>query len=472
MSKPKIVFLPHANLQYSQLPPGKRAWVVENTYRKLFDHVEREGFHIAFEASGWTVDRIAEMSPPTMDLLKALIAAGLVEPVASPYIHIMVTNVDPEIGYLSLVDGLDAWERHTSVRPSVGWNPECGWAHFVPDIYRRAGFESLVMDGDSFFLSFPDIRRATKLCFDVTGHSNKDKLIQIEEVIKDDPDRLKYLTNPSAAPNGLKLLFRSDMLANPMLWHLMGATEGVRNQPITIDEIREMLSRWKPRVEQTGTFIMPFAEDAEYIGSSAYFYVKQFNKARFFESEPASVDRFVKMVKTAEALGYETATPRQVLDAAAGAIDNPQVAAVGNGIAWHGGTAKAWANTPYARILDPVCRMMLDGARAIAEHTGTSLEAATGPLRAAVRQITAAYVSDSRWPPAPTSPGRFNVAETLRDLQAANDSLADAMREAGCEDRRSLYSPELMQTQVRLVHDELMAMSYFGEKTPAGDTGR
>ena len=32
-----------------------------------------------------------------------------------------------------------------------------------------------------------------------------------------------------------------------------------------------------------------------------------------------------------------------------------------NGAAWHGGTAKAWANTSYSRILDPVCRSIFDG---------------------------------------------------------------------------------------------------------------
>ena len=36
-----------------------------------------------------------------------------------------------------------------------------------------------------------------------------------------------------------------------------------------------------------------------------------------------------------------------------------------NGVTWHGGTAKAWANTDYSRIMDPVCMSMLLGINAV-----------------------------------------------------------------------------------------------------------
>ena len=74
--------------------------------------------------------------------------------------------------------------------------------------------------------------------------------------------------------------------ANLLLWYLMGATEGVRKEKVQKEEIQQMYERWLDRVKEYGSFIMPYAEDAEYIGSSAYFYVKQFNQARFFEPEP------------------------------------------------------------------------------------------------------------------------------------------------------------------------------------------
>lgn len=460
---PKILFLPHANIQYSQLAPERRAWVVEHSYKPLFDIIESRGVKISFEASGETLKVIAETHPKVLDKLTGLIRDGQIEPVGSPYTHIMMANVPKDIAYLTLVDGLDAWEQYTGVRPTVGWNPECSWAHYLPEIYKAAGYETLVMDGDSFMLSFPEIRKATGLSFDVRGHSNKSKLFAIEEFISDKDDYLKFLTNPSVASNGLKMIFRSDIMANPMLWYLMGATEGHRSSPIVIEEIETMLMRWHERVLRSGAFILPYAEDAEYIGTTAYFYVKQFNQARFFEKETESLARFTNLLEVASACDFETATVSEAVSAATAIEDNTQIDKIENGIAWHGGTAKAWANTTHARILDVVCRSVWDGINAICERLDCTATEATGTLREAIRKLTSAYVSDSRWPPAPTSPGRFNVQESIADLYAANELVGRAMVEHGLEEQRALYSPALMKTQIASIEDELMEMQYFGE---------
>lgn len=467
MKAKHAVFLPHANIQYSQLPPERRRWVIENSYEPLFDLVAEGGYRIGFEASGETLRAMHELAPRALEKLKSLVAAGRIEGVGSPYTHIMLANLPPEVGLKSLRHGMLAWETYVGVRPRIGWNPECSWADFLPDIFKEAGYEALVMDGDSLLLSHDDVRKATGLSFDVRGHSNKNKLFKIEDYIADKEKYLRLLTNYSIAPNGLKMLFRSDFMGNPMLWFLMGATEGNRQHPIVLEEIDAMLKRWAARIEATGNFILPYAEDAEYIGTSAYFYVKQFGQARFFEPEPGSVSRFRQMLDCAIANGYTLGTPSQMLDLPQAPLPNPQVAAIENGIAWHGGTAKAWSNTHYSRVLDPVCQMLLSGLKRVCAEIGKDFETANGSIDAAFRKIISAYVSDCRWPPAPTSPGRFNVRECLDDLRAANDLLARIMVEHGVADRRSLYSPQLMTSQIDAVEEELMALPYFGEKPAA-----
>ena len=458
MSKPQVIFMPHANIQYSQLDPKRRAWVCENCYRPLFEIVRDGDYKIAFEASGRTLEVMADEAPEVLSLLKALVQQGKIEAVASPFIHVMLANVPPEIGLDTLKHGLDAWEKYTEVRPETGWNPECGWASYLPEIYKEAGYKNLVMDADSFFLSFPEIREATGLKYDVQGHSNKNHLFKIEEYIKDKPEFLKYLTKPSVASNGLRMVFRSDCMANPMLWYLMGATEGYREKPVAIEELKEMFLKWQPRVAQTGKFIMPYAEDAEYIGSSAYFYVKQFNQARFFEPEPDSITRFKALLDMAKDIGYELSTPSQVIASAEELIPNDLIDNIENGAAWHGGTYKAWANTSYSLIFDPVCRMVYDGICAVRKATGMTPE-----LDAALKKVTSAYVSDSRWPPLPTSPGRFNVRESLDDLFAANKLLGEAMEKYGIGAKRAIYSSSLMETQIKLIENILMEQKYFGE---------
>lgn len=462
MSTPKIIFMPHANIQYSQLEPAKRKWVMENSYKKLFDLVEKNSYKIAFEASGYTVEDIANQAPEIMAQLKRLIAAGQIEPVSSPYIHFMVANIPQEVCLDSLKYALDIWEKYTGVRPETGWNPECSWASYIPDLYKEAGFKSLVMDADSFMLSFDDIRKATGLTYDVQGHSNKNHLFKIEDYIGDKPDYLKYITNPSKAENGLQMIFRSDCMANPMLWYLMGATEGLREKPVQIEEIQEMLGKWKDRIAQSGSFIMPYAEDAEYIGTSAYFYVKQFNQARFFEPEPESVIRFEQLLRTAVEQGYELTTPKDVFTNNE-VLDNKYVMNIENGVAWHGGTAKAWANTEYSKIMDTVCVMILEGIKAVAKACGQTMESLKDDLDIAMKALTSAYVSDSRWPPLPTSPGRFNVRESLDDMYKANDAIKAAMETNNIAKQKSLYSPQLMLTQIKMIDEQLMANKYFGE---------
>lgn len=460
--KPQIIFMPHANIQYSQLPPERRLWVIENCYEKLFDLILENDYKIAFEASGITIEEIAAEAPHCLEKLKRLVAEGKVEPVSSPYIHFMLANVPKEVCVYSLKHSLDVWEKYVGKRPEIGWNPECGWSSYILDVYKEAGLKALVMDADSLLLSFEEIREATGLQYDVAGHSNKTKLFKIEEYIEDKPEFLKFITNPSVAPNGLKMIFRSDCMANLLLWYLMGATEGMREKPICADEIRDMLEKWKARIEETGSFIMPYAEDAEYIGSSAYFYVKQFNEARFFEEEPQSVERFCEILRMAEKAGYEFATPSEVLEKRT-EIDNPYVECIENGVAWHGGTAKAWANTEYSRIMDPVCMSIFNGIRSVAEKLGESLDDLNEDLTSAMRYVASAWVSDSRWPPEPTSPGRFNVRESLDDMYQANEAIRNAMEHHGIGHCKSLYSPSLMESQIRAIDKTLMEKKYFGE---------
>lgn len=459
--KEKIIMMPHANIQYSQLRPQRRRWVMKNCYEKLFDVIDASDYKIAFEASGRTVEEIARQAPEVLDKLSGLMKNGQIEPVASPYTHCMLGNIPKEAGAAALRHGLDAWERYTAVRPVTGWNPECGWAGYIPDLYKEAGIETLIMDADSFFLSFDEIRQATGLKFDVQGHSNKNHLFLIEEYIKDKPEFLKYLTNISEAPNGLKLIFRTDCMANLLLWYLMGATEGMRKEPVELNEIKKMFQVWKKRAADTGGFIMPYAEDAEYIGSSAYFYVKQYNQARFFEEEPESIERFQNIMEAARECGYEFTTPSRLAAEASQVMENPFVSHIENGVAWHGGTAKAWANTDYSRILDPVCLSIFQGIQDLREKLGEERQGQE--LQEAEYALEEAWVSDSRWPPRPTSPGRFNVEEALRDLKRANGLLKKCMETKGISREKSVYSPELMETQINCIEETLMGMKYFGE---------
>ena len=113
-------------------------------------------------------------------------------------------------------------------------------------------------------------------------------------------------------------------------------------------------------------------------------------------------------------------------------------------------------------MLDPVCRTMYEGLKAVAAELGKDIWDDKG-MNAVLKSITTAYVSDARWPPAPTSPGRFNVREALDALYKANEGLKKVMEDNGIAHKCGLHSYNIMQTQIAAIDDELMALKYFEE---------
>lgn len=465
MKAVKVLFIPHANLHYSQLHPSKRSWVVLESYDKIFDLIDKHQVRLPFEASGFTIDFMARNTPGVLAKLIRLMKQGLVEPIASPEIHIMLTNIDPEVGCESLKKSLNTWESHTGFRPETGWNPECGWAAFLPDIYREAGFKTLVMDSDSFYLSFDEIRQATGIAYDVRGHSNKNSIDRIQDFLEKNPAYYKYTTSPIQAPNGLQLIFRSDIVAGNVWWYcIIGDDHEHFDRPITINAVKDGLIEWRDIVQRNGgTYFAAYANDAEYFGTSAYFWVKQFDQPRFFEHIPEGIARLEQVLLLAGEVGFEFANPRDVFAGVESIPVTDNVYKIENGCAWHGGTALAWKNTRYSRLLDPTCQIVLDGIKQLAKQQGRALGTIDGDLRVALEKLTSAYVSDSRWPPAPSTPGRFNVMESIQDLKDANAALDRHMAQHGLAGYKSYYSTEIVTTQIAAIEDELMALPYFEE---------
>ena len=115
MNKPKVIFLPHANIQYLQLAPERRQWVMKNCYEKLFDLIDNGDYKIGFEASGITIDEMANQAPEVLAKLKKLVQEGKVEPVCSPYIHFMLANIPKEVCLHSLKYSI--YSVHNKNRP-------------------------------------------------------------------------------------------------------------------------------------------------------------------------------------------------------------------------------------------------------------------------------------------------------------------------------------------------------------------
>ncbi|MCX7869689.1 MAG: hypothetical protein N2322_07030, partial [Terrimicrobiaceae bacterium] len=269
----KYVAIYHANLNYAFLEPHKYEQVIRASYETILDAHAAAGprARFVFEASGFTVDLIAEKCPDVLEKLRRLMDSGQCEFMGAPYAHPIMANIPEEDGFWSCEFSQRSYERHLGRRIESWWNPECTWMQHVPRSFRKAGAKYLTLDFESYMTcndkeySWVERNRATDIYWG--GHMPWFDL---------DPD-CPFLHRPfrDIVP-GLHGLCRSDRLVGKYIRYFMGQ--------ITLEEYLENVRRWSGT--RDGATIV-IADDAEYCGTTGYFYVKYYRDySRSFEVRP------------------------------------------------------------------------------------------------------------------------------------------------------------------------------------------
>ena len=153
----KYVMIFHANLNYAYLHPDKYEFVIRNSYELIFDTMA-ENFpntKYVFEASGYTIEQMALLTPDVLEKLKKAIANGTCEFMGSPYAHPMLPNFPEEDGTWSFKFSMDIFEKYLGIRPKSLWNPECGWRSYVPKEALANGAHNLIGDFESYSRTIP-----------------------------------------------------------------------------------------------------------------------------------------------------------------------------------------------------------------------------------------------------------------------------------------------------------------------------
>ena len=68
----------HANLHYSGLRPEKYEFCIRKSYERIFDlfNGRFKGVKYCFEASGFTIDMMAKLTPDVLDKLSKAVESG------------------------------------------------------------------------------------------------------------------------------------------------------------------------------------------------------------------------------------------------------------------------------------------------------------------------------------------------------------------------------------------------------------
>jgi hypothetical protein len=142
----------HANLNYAFLEPHKYERTIRASYETIIDTFREKhpSAKYVFEASGYTIEKIAEVTPDVLKKLKDAVASGQCEFMGSPYAHPMLANFPEEDGRWASEFAQRAYEKHLGFRAESAWNPECSWTQYVPRTFRDAGFRYLTLDFESY----------------------------------------------------------------------------------------------------------------------------------------------------------------------------------------------------------------------------------------------------------------------------------------------------------------------------------
>lgn len=170
-----LVCLFHLNLAFSSLPAERRPEIVQRCYWPMLELARRTPFPIAFEAPGWTLERIAEIDPGWIAAARELIEAGRAELVGSSYAQCAAPLLPAEVNRWNLRLGLDVYERRLGVRPQTAMLCEQAYSPGLVPLYAEAGYEAIVADWDNAYRSHPDwplkTRRAPQRALGADGSS-------------------------------------------------------------------------------------------------------------------------------------------------------------------------------------------------------------------------------------------------------------------------------------------------------------
>ncbi len=454
----KYILIFHANLNYAYLTENRYEFVIRHAYEMTLDTLQAyfPEVRFVFEASGYTLEQIAEKTPDVLDKLRAAIRRGQCEFMGSPYAHPMLSNFPREDGLWSLRFSNEVYNKLLDLKPRSFWNPECGWRSYVPEQVLAAGYANMIGDFEAYSRSCgPDGQPLRPEIY--AKESRKEPAFYNFGFHYDLPGTEQAIHFPFSKivgiPDGQLLVFlRTDRIAQFGVRYFMGM-EGY-----TLDKHVGLIRKYseQPAGEPEGALII-FADDAEYIGTNGWFRLKYQNKPdNVFEATPESKQKLIDLLTAVHKLGQCVTFDQACRELPA----LPEAITFDEDSAWHGARSSTWANTPMARLLRP----WQDLVRTRLNDPLSQLDRETQKL--SWFHLTSSYNSDGQWPPtlpeAPHIVHPFNYAYCFEHLMQADLLVGGVARDQLNTDPAGTLE-EILAPQQQLVLEKARALSTSGD---------
>ena len=403
----KYVAIFHANLNYAYLTAPYYERTIRASYETILDTFRERcpDARFVFEASGFTIDRIAELTPDVLGKLLDAVGRGQCEFMGSPYAHPMLANIPAEDGRWANEFAMRSYEKHLGFRPESGWNPECGWMQYVPETFRDVGYKHLTLDFESY-----------KICNDKEyGWVERNRSREMNwggnlPWYDLDPDDAPLHRPFRDVVAGLDGFCRSDRVANTANGYFLGR--------LPLEKYIANVCKWSGTKDEGALIVV--ADDAEYCGTTGYFHVKHFQDySKCFAIDPRAGEKLEALVKAVLELG-EMITFREACELPA--VEEPYF--VEDRFAWHRTYSEVWARTPESLRYDPQIALLRQEYKAAVQQAAESDPRHTELAEKFWFHLTNAANSDARWPPPPAQTCPFNREWAEKELAAARATLA------------------------------------------------
>ena len=407
----------HANLNYAWLEPYFFERTIRASYETIIDTFRERcpDAKYVFEASGFTIEHIAKVTPDVLDKLKDAVERGQCEFMGSPYAHPIMANVPQEDGRWASEFAMRAYEKYLGFRPESAWNPECTWKQYVPRAFREAGFRYLTLDFESYKIStdkeYGWVERNRAHDIQWGGH------LPWYDLDPDDPALHKPFRD--VVP-GLGGMCRSDRLAGRSIGYFLGS--------VPLEDYMENVRQWTGTKDEGSLIIV--ADDAEYCGTRGYYDIKHYGDySKCFGIIPEAAERLEAMVNAVMELG-DMITFKEACEKEP--VDEPFF--VEDGMAWHRTYAEVWGNTPEARRFDPQLDMMRRDYKENVQPVAESDERYKELVDDFWFHMTNAANSDGRWPPPPREVSPYHREWVEQEIARTREALERLKRTVRAEE--------------------------------------
>lgn len=152
-NKKKSFFLFHLNLAFSSIEYAQHEEVIKKCYFPLLKTFSDHNIKLAIELSGWTLERISELSPDWIKLLRTMIQNNQVELVASGYCQLIGPLAPYKINLKNHQIGLEVYKKILNTHPESVLVNEMAFSNGIAEVYQDIGYKNMIMDGDNLSLS-------------------------------------------------------------------------------------------------------------------------------------------------------------------------------------------------------------------------------------------------------------------------------------------------------------------------------